>query len=749
MDRAQNHVDPRQETSGDVWTTLLDTFKRIRKHWQLFLAVAGAIILGVTFYTLGQKKIYGSSATIIFDPNPPKPLGNQVETVVDMGAGSYWNNREYYETQYKLMRSMRTALAVVQDLNLHHDAGFIQNVPPGGKQQPAETSPEAAAWILISRSTVTPGKNSRLAYFSYEDADPQRAQRIATAMADKYVELNLDDALASTNSAVEWLNGQLDKLKTGLDSSEMALHEYKLHKNILSADIDAQSNMLREEMKQFNDAVTATRIKREELAARSQELQRIPGDNPAAVPATELLQSSLLSTLRTNFVEATRERDSLKASGKGAQHPDVLGAGARVENARKALLAEIKNIQGAVERDLAIVRRQEAGLAGLFEGTKKKALDLNLLEIEYNRLLRSKQNNEKLYQIVMERSKESDLSRMLRVNNIRVIDRPQLVTLPVRPNVSRNIMLGGLIAVALGITAAFVRDLLDRTIKSQVDVESAVGLTFLGILPMAQQGSQKSGYYYGRGRRGRHSDTSVSSPEMVVHEAPMSGVAEAARSIRTNIQFMSPDEPFRALLITSAGPSEGKTTVTSCVATAMAQAGLRVLIVDCDLRRPRVHRVFKLSNELGLSGVLLDASKLAEAVLETRIPNLFVMPSGPLPPNPAELLQSDRFAKILAELKERFDRVIIDSPPVAPVTDAAILSTRVDGTVLVFKAFGTAREAGRQARRSIQDVGGRILGAVLNAVDLRKSEYQHYYYYASGGYYTEAKVPPAGGETTI
>jgi len=231
----------------------------------------------------------------------------------------------------------------------------------------------------------------------------------------------------------------------------------------------------------------------------------------------------------------------------------------------------------------------------------------------------------------------------------------------------------------------------------------------------------------------------------MVHEDPRSQIAEAARAIRTNIVFMSPDMPHRRLLVASAVPTEGKTTVACSIAVAMAQAGQRVILVDCDLRRPRLHKIFKTSNESGMTSVLLEPETLDEAILTTVVPNLHILTSGPIPPNPAELLHSDVFGRLLGELSTRFDRVVFDSAPLIPVTDATVLSTRVDATILVVKPFMTRKEVVRHAVRSLRDVGGKILGVVLNDLDLQRQDNYYYYRYHSRYYYAYGQEGPPGG----
>lgn len=713
----------------------------VRKYWSTALATMLAVVLLTAFYTFGQTKIYEASATVLFDPNPPQLLGKGVDTVVDMGSGDYWNNREYYETQYKVIQSMRVALAVVKDLNLERDAGFIANAPPDAKLPPNEVSAEAAALALRGRLKVEPVKESRLAVVKLEDADPDRAQRILDRLVDTYISQNLDGALASTASASDRLRGQLDKLKTDLESSELALHDFKKDKSILSVAIDDQSNMLREEMKQINEALTSVRTRREELSARVAELGQVKADSPTNLPASELLQSPLLMSLREKYSEAERDRDALIGSGKGKNHPLVEAQQGRIDAAKTALLAEVRNIQGAVRRDLSVMNRQEAGLAKLFQDAKSRALELNLMEIDYNRLERTKDNTEKLYSLVLTRTKESDLSRMLSVNNLRIVDRPLSPVSPIRPRVPLNLAIGLLFGGALGVVAALGRQALDRTLKTPEDVEQELQCASLGVIPLADAAAQAKA---GRRRRGRL--VASAAPELVVHDQPTSSIAEAARAIRTNLIFMAPDKPFHTLLVTSASPSEGKTTLACHVAIAMAQAGQRVLLIDCDLRRPRIHRVFGKTAEVGVTTSILGDGP-SDAVLETDVPNLSVVAAGPVPPNPAEILHSERFKAFLRRMSGRFDRVIIDSPPIVAVTDAVVLSTEVDGTLLVVRAFSTRKDIARHAIRAIRDVGGKLAGTVLNAVDFNRHEYKNYYYYYRRDYYArndDAGSPPSG-----
>lgn len=703
----------------------------VQKYWFLSLVLALAVSAGTAFYTLTQTKIYEASATIMFDPDVPRPLGDRSNTVGDLS--SYWNNKEYYTTQNWIIRSMRVASRVVRDLELNKDLNFRDNVRSSTPRRgDAYASVEDVAAALVKRITVEPVKESRLTTVSYRDADPVRAQRILSALVDTYAEANLDDVFESATTAADWLHGQVGSLRHDLESSEMALHQFKKDRNILSVSMDDQSNMLRGEMTQLGQALTEVRTKRERTASRLAELKKISPDDPAALPARELIESSVLTGLRESYVQAERSLQSIRAEGRGENHPQVRAAQAQLDTTRAALLAEVKNIQESYARDAAALDREIVGLRSLYDAAERRALDLNLMEIEYGRLRRGKETNEKLFSLVVERSKETDLTRLLRINNVRVVDRPLVPKKPVTPNVPLNVAGGIAAGIALGLLTAIAREQLDRTLKAPDQVERELGAPLLGVLPVAPETNLPTlASARRRGRnRGSSSNSEAANLALTVHRRPTSGMAEAARAIRTNIVFMSPDSPYRTLLITSAAPSEGKTTVACSVATTIAQAGLRVVLIDCDLRRPRLHSIFLQNNDHGLTSALLDPTQEDSIVFETEVPNLWVAPTGQIPPNPAELLHSEAFRGILERLKQRFDRVVIDSPPIAAVTDATVLSTQVDGVIVVVRSQRTNKDIVRRALKSLRDVGSRLVGVILNAADVEGGSYGAYKYYS-------------------
>lgn len=732
---------PEEKTFSNRWASPHFLVRAILKHWPLGALVAVAVLTSTAFYTAGQTRIYRTTTTLQIDPTPPRPLGSEIQTVVDMGSGSYWNNKEYFTTQQKILEGRTLARETARVLNLQQDPSFLNYK---AKKMPPGKTPdlEDAASALSSRLVVESVRDSRLVNISLTDSDPKRARRILSTLTQVYLQRNVDNVVDSTGAASEWLRDQVNKLKTELEQSELALHSYKRSKQILSVSLDDQSNMLRGEMQQLNEALTRTNAKREELEARSRELDKIDSNDPALLPATELLTSALLGNLRKDYIQAKSDYNALIGEGKGESHPRVEAARAMVDTTRQALLAEVRNVQGAVRGDLTAVTREAQGLSSLFERAKHRAMDLNMLEIEFRRLERNKANTEKLYGLVLERSKESDLTGMMRFNNISVVEPPSVPKAPYRPRVPLSLAIGLVAGVVLGLLVASGREFLDQTIHSPQDIQPDIEIPLIGTLPIVTAQAAAPNVYSRRSRKSRgRSVLPESSPELVVHDAPSSNVAECARSIRTSLMFASPDKPFRRILVTSASPGEGKTTVACSIAIAFAQAGQKVLLLDCDLRRPRLHRIMHRENAAGLTTSLQNPSDANSAVLETQVPNLFLLTSGPHVPNPAELIQSDAFGRLLESLSQVYDRIILDSPPVLAVTDALIAAARVDATLVVVRAGKSRREVLRQVQRKLADVRIPVAGMVLNALEPKRANggYYYYPYYGYGRKYESSK----------
>ena len=720
-------------SEGRDFLSLTVLVRAVRKGWVLLVLGLVLGLSGTSLYTARQVRVYEAMATVQFDPQTLMPLGNQGRP--EAGPESYWSNQEYFATQHQVLTSRRVNAAVVRRLGLNHDPGFIEGVP-ARKDLPAVTKTvDEAAEILRARLIVKPITDSRLARIMYRDADPDRARRILDAVVDVYVDQNLELTLDSANKRSAWLDTQMGTLKGELETQEMDLHDFKKRNNLLSVSFDDQSNMLRAQIQQLNTTLTELKTRQERVAARLNVLKQIDPEDPATIPQSELLGNAVLEPLRAGYLESKNDLERLLAIGKGDNHPDVQAARGKVRAIREALATELRNIRAGAGADLQAVHQELEGVTSLYETAKGQAMELNLNEVRFGRLRRAKDNTEHIYGLVLERSTESNLSKLMPFNNVRVLDRPLRPGGPVLPRPLMNLAFGAICGLVLGLAAALVRESLDRTVRDSEDAERELGFASLGSLPdVSVRGARTSHYYRhpqadGASRESRSPrPDEAGKPELLAHTHPKSAMAEAARAVRTNLVFMSPDRPYKSLLVTSAGPAEGKTMVAASMAIAMSQAGQRVCLVDCDLRRPRVHQVFEESLERGVTTALLDVDKLDEALVETQVPNLWVLPAGPMPPNPADLMHSEAFGRLAKVLSERFDRVVIDSPPVCVVTDAVILSTRVDATMLVIRARKTKREGARRAVRAIRDVGGRLTGFVMNATVPTGDTYAYSYY---------------------
>ena len=726
---------PSSTESSNLLVSFFWLLRAIRKHWALVVGIvvlAGAASLA---YSKSLPKIYEAGTLLEFDPDVIKPLGNKADPLI--GWSAVWDTREYYETQYAIMKSDRVLTNVVRDLSLQSDADFLGYKP--ATPAPLDSTIDA----LRGRVLIEPVKGSRLVLIKVQDRSPAQARRLSEAVSRAYIQQNLDKMVSATGETVVWLSGQLDHFKQELEQNENSLHEFKKQNQLPSTNLDDLSKLIRLEMQEYDSALTRTRMRRGELAARYAELGKITTENPELVPASELLNNSFLGGLRAQYQLAVRERAELIAEGKGENHPAIKKADEKITLAKSHLVAEIKNIQGAVARDLNVIERQEGSESALFEASRKKAVELHLKEHEFHRLDRMRAQKEKLYAVLLEQLKEADLRRMMNTNNIRMIDVATEPKEPIAPRVSMNVLVSLIVALVLGIGLAVLREQLDNTLKTPEDIEQKLHVTFLGLLPEVVEDDPLRAGAPRKGAKARRIKTEL-APELLVHERPTSGIAEAARSLRTNLMFMNPDEPYRRLLVTSAAPSEGKTTVAVSIAISLAQGGQKVCIVDCDLRRPRLHRIFDRAGDIGLMNAILGEVTVDDIAKPTVVPNLYSVPCGPIPPNSADVVASEKFKHLLDELSLRFDRVVLDSPPVIAVTDSAIVSTIVDGVVFVVRAFKSSASVCASGLRTLLDVDAPIAGAVLNAVNLNRHEYSYYqyYYYRREGY---APLTPTAG----
>lgn len=742
-------VDAQPRTPSDSAKPELDFRLIVRLLYQqkwIILGVFATSMIGTVFATLGTQKIYEANSTLEYDPSPARPLGSDVEDVA-APAGNFLAGKEWYSTQNTIIASRTIARKVVEKLALHRDPDFM-GVSADARAGWKGESVEAATDVLLELLTVKQERDTRVAKITVRNNSPDRAALLANSIASAYMDWVMEERLGSTVRAVEWLSGQLDDVSKRLGQSEHELYSFRRKNNVLSVSLADQRNSVSQTIQSLSSALTETTTRRIQVDAKLRQLELAMVDDPMQVHASLVAESAAVAGLRARYHEAIAERDSLAAT-YGRNHPEMRRIQARIDTMVAEAQAEIRGLVEALRADLREVEDVERGLRKAKQDTQNQGLDLNLQEIDYNRIERERANNEKLHSLLLQRTTEANLTRMLRVSPVRLVDRAPVPTDPVRPRPLLNLALGGIFGLIAGVALAVLRMRMDRSVTVPEDV-AALGVTILGIVPTINADKGSAAARKISKRRVRREAPTGTSKDLVVHTHPRSVVAECCRTIRTNLAFMSPDKPLRAVVVTSPGPAEGKSTVVVSLAITMANSGRRVLLVDTDMRRPRLHKAFGIVARTGITSILAGEASIDESVQTTLVEGLSVLPCGPIPPNPSELLHTAKFAALLQDLKERYDLLVFDSPPVSIVIDAAIIGPQLDGAILVAESGRTSRDALAHALKQMRDVGSQVLGCVLNEVDLTKqSAYGGYYYYSGGGYYyatdNESGGRPGGG----
>lgn len=686
-------------------------WRTIRKRWP-FVVLSMIIATVIAFvYTYRQPKIYEAMCQVIIDPQAPQVLPG-AKDVVELGTGTFWANKEFYETQYRIIQSTSVGQRTAEKLGLQYDPDYAAAMGPNHDLS-------ALGRVVAGQLSVKPLKESRLAQIVATDRKPQRAALIANAVADTYIEYNLDYKLEGARAAMAWLAEQEADLKRQLEDSELKLYEFKKQRNLLAVSLDDKQSMLSANLATVNAKLSEIKIHRLELEARRRMIERARNNITDQETLPELREQEAVQKLRDVYVQLSKDYAEL-SSKYGPEHPRMKAIEGQLAVIRQNYEKELDQALAAFEKAYEEVVDNEKALRALMEQQKNEAIELSKIEVEYKPLQRAAEQNSKMYSVISSRQKEIDITGPMKANNVRVLERAIVPSTPVRPKPVQNLILGLLLGLGTGIGLAFAIEALDNTLKTQTDVEQFLGVPVLGLVPIIGGTGAPEVVQPGDNLRER---------DLGVFLDPKSVAAECCRSIRTNILFMSPDHPIRTLVVTSPSPQEGKTTTAINLAVTMAEAGGRVLLVDTDMRRPRLHRSFGVPNQTGISTVVVGKATLEEAIKRTDVPNLDVLTCGPVPPNPSELIHTDRFALLLADCAKLYDRVILDSPPTSAVTDPAVLGNLADGVVLIIKAGETTREAAVHARRQLTSAKARMIGVVVNAIDFSNPAYGYEYYY--------------------
>jgi capsular exopolysaccharide synthesis family protein len=701
----------------------------LRKWWLILLCTAVATA-GAGAWTVRQPKLYKAAASLIIDVRAAQVLTG-VTDVYDVG-GRGWAPSAFFQTEFEVMKSRRVARAAAERLGLPLDE---RRNGLGGIADPAERARRQAALdpadLASGRYAIEPDKLSNVVRVVVVDADPEHAAALANAVADAYLETNLDKRVDNTKDASDWLLTQNDDLRRKVRISEDSLLKFMADNGVLNASLESQLDEVKQRLSAFNSQLAteeASQI-RDVLNVRALEQVR---EDPTLLDTLPEVQSALVVTaLKQKLIEVRTLEMELTARYL-PDHPKLKLLTEQKGALEKDLQREVQALLTSLERQKASRDSSIAGLQKVVNEERQKEARLNNLALDYNRIKRERDTDQKLFDMVANRLKEADITGAQPFNNVRFLDRALVPKAPFKPDLQQALLAALVAGLAVGIGIALLIEVADTTVKSQADIEALVDAPFLGLLPVIPvEGPAKEADRAASQRQTRERD-------LYVLGHPRSAVAECARFIRTNLLFMSTDRPLRTLVVTSPAPQEGKSTTAVTIAISMAQAGSRTLIVDTDMRKPRLHRVFCVDADQGVADVLLGELTLEKAIRPTEVPNLDVLICGTLPPNPAEILLSERFKELVADLARRYDRVVFDTPPVGPVTDPAILGTLVDGVVLVTKCDQTSKESVKLAMRALKDANARVFGVILNDVDVTAKRYAgaYYAYYRKyGGYY--------------
>jgi succinoglycan biosynthesis transport protein ExoP len=682
----------------------------LKRKWIVLAVLAAGVTLAV-LYTMRQTKIYMATASVVIDPAPPQVFGTQVQEVITLGAGSYWSNQEYYNTQVDILEGYDLAKLTVARNGL-----FDRVVKPlEGETLTEAQRIERAAKVLDHTLTASQNRESRIVKIRVVNSDKSLAADLANEHVNTYLEFTKSLRTTGSGEVAKFLSTELDSAEKRLRTSEQALYAFKKDNQILSVSLEDKQNILAADIAKFDGAFNDARIKRIELGTVRARAAGLAGEDLLESPVFAL--SSNLGTvevLKEQYVKE-KQRFTELAEDLGPKHPDYVKQEKKVAEIYSLIEKEATRARRELDERYQAALATENQFKGELERLKSEAYELGPKTIEYKRLDREQQSDEQHFTLVLGRLRDSELSKKNEQINVRQHESARSAIL-VYPRMKLNVALAFMLCLVLGVGLALLLELADRTLKTNEDVEIAARAPVLGMIPILDDVPNGDNV------------VALKARDLYVFSNPKSRAAECCRSIRTNLLFSGADRELKVLTVSSPNPREGKTTSVIYMGTTMAQSGQRVLLVDTDMRRPRLHKSMGVSRGLGLSNLILGESNFDDCIKTSDIPNLYVLPCGPTPPNPAELLLSERFQKILDQLRGKFDRILLDSPPLQAVTDAAVLARRSDGVIVVVQAGKTLRDDLARSAKQLHDVNANVIGVILNDLDISDRQYGYYYY---------------------
>lgn len=685
----------------------------VRRYFWAIIAITALLVTGAVVYTSRQVPIFQAQASVQIEPRIPDLLGQGTAELLTGGGGT----TDYYKQQKQVLGSYSLIHQTVDQHRLY----LRLLTEPERANRKVDELVDAATARLRDRLSVKYPDQDRIMYVVVRDADPKLAADIANAHIATYIAYSKGLMSSDTKQASTVLTTQFDDAEKDLRTTEAALYQYQKDNDLLAVTLEERQTMVSTGITTYTAKAAEAHSRRIELAAQLERMQKASQEDVLSSPILSMGggDKSSFDSLRADYYAEHNKFIELEKE-VGPKNPQYQMAKAKTDDLYAALQTEAKRMVAAVNEQLQAVIAEEAALRAEVERATKESIALGPKVVEYNDLVRKKKSAEDRYNILRTRLSTTDLtdrmSRSMDSTNVKPLDAALVPSTPVSPKLKTNILAAGVLSLLLSAALVFLVVFLDRSIKTTDDALQAAGAPILGIIPLLDEASLDK--------------NDIGARDLFVHKNPTSMVAECCRSLRTNIMFSAADRQIKTIVVSSANQGEGKTTSVFYLGTTMAQSGQRVLLVDTDMRRPRLHVSTGVPRSVGLSNLLVGDQDYDEVIKTTEIPNLFVLPCGPTPPNPAELLMSHRFDVVLAELSKRFDRIILDSPPIQVVTDGVVLSKHADGMILIVKAAQTLREELKRSARHIRNVGGTIFGVIVNGIEPDgRSGYSYYSYY--------------------
>jgi len=708
-----------------------------KRRW---VAIPGFLLIFLTgaIDSVRAVPIYEARAQLLIEKDARR--ATSLNSVLEERAT--WYDDDFYPTQQRILQSrMLAELTVhaleekVRDEQIPPGPSFSLNLggiwraassgvrglfaSPSPPTREVRENPEAARRAgavgrFMGGVSVVPIRNSRLFDLKFRSPDPEYATWAVNELAKQYMEQSIRYRMGASVEASDYLKEQLDEQRTKVEGADRKLQEYKVRHNALA--VDDKQNIVVQKYNTLSEQLTQARIELMAREAEYQGLAKLRERNGSVESYPSIAGDELVLKLKTDVARIEAER-ATTAQTWGPQSNAMKLLDQQLSTAQAQLNDAIgKKVQG-IETDRERARLTAANLEAALQAHSSEVIGLDAKAIEYNALEREAESERKLYDNLLMRTNEIGVSQEFKGTNIQVIDAAQVPGAPILPQVRRDLMTAAAGGLGLALLLAFTFEYFDSRIKSPDEIKAHFGLPFLGIVPVAPEGEG-------------------GVAPMLESDSP-GAFGEAIRSLRTGVLFSSADEGARALIVTSTGPSEGKTVIASNLAIALARAGQRTIVVDADMRRPRLHAAVNRSQEPGLSNVLVGDTSLTGATTQTAVANLWILPAGHIPPNPAELIGSQRFAELMKDLKAKYDWIIIDAPPVMPVTDSSVLAHSAGPVLFVIGSEMTPRPTALTAVEQLRSVNAKFVGVVLNRVNVERHAYYYRAYYRKeyGKYY--------------